>query len=574
MTLAQLKHRPAFPVINGNIGSGQYMPAPIEVPAGIFITLFRPFTWGFLIGPDVGLAWKWWGLSLGLFYSFFLVFMLVSGNRFGLSAWASFGIVASPYFQFWSLHKAEIAIHWAGMFVAGACLLAARRTWLIWAAGAALGWSAAAIALDQIYPPIAVSLGWLLPFAAGAWVWERRLDVKDRAWHRIGASALAMAVAGVSLAEFFMSGAKYIRLIRETTYPGIRFSTGGDQPLWAMLSHDFFAQAWDQGHPWLGNICEDSSFFFIFPALVLLLTALAVRRRRIFFEPWIAFLAIYVAAQITYAYAGISPWLARLTLMGMSTGDRVQLGLGIANQLMLVAVCSNVKLRAALTPGVRWAAALGWLLLLLAWGSWFRAHWPDLSLAGMLLGIGFQALLVFFLWIWERPTLAVALLGLASCAYTFWFNPWVRGGSDFILHNPLSNEIRSLSKADPSARWVAYGNVELGNLPRILGVKSIGGFNGYPDFEVWDSFDPDGTYRSVYNQAAYTAFKYGGVDPIFESPQSGLVLVEVDPLSSAFERAGVRYFLVSDRDEVELFRSTGRLKEVFDYAGRAIFVRP
>jgi hypothetical protein len=576
MTLAQAKHHPYFPVINHNIGSGEFMPAPINVPAGVFITFFRPFTWGFLIGTDVGLAWKWWGLTLGLFYFLFLVFLLASRNRFGLSAWASLALVASPYFQFWSLHKAEIAIHWAGAFVAIACLLAARRRWVIWAAGLSLGWSISAMALDHIYPPIAVTVGWLLPFAVAAWSWDRRLllPLKESFPHRLGAALLALAVIGGSLAVFWAQSSHFLELIRDTNYPGRRFSVGGDTPLWPFFGDDFFAQAHDASRSWIGNICEDASFLFVFPAIWILLLAAAVRRRGVF-EVWNGLLALYVGVVMIFSYVGFPAWLAHLTLFGMSTSNRTQMGLGLANQLMLVAACSNGKLRAALTPGVRWFAVIGWLGVLAVWGCWFRQRWPEMALASIGLGLGFQAILSYLFWIRDRPTLAMALLGLASVGYTAWFNPWVRGGSDFIFHNPLSNEIRALDRADGRThRWVVFGDFRLSNLPPILGVQSIGGYNTCPDFATWTLFDPTGAYRPVYNQCAYAAFTIGGDDQASFLPwQPGLFKIAANPLSPAFAQAGVRYFLVAGADQIQAFVNSGGFREVFSYAGRSIFER-
>ena len=81
--LAQREARPAFPIFNKNIGLGANMVVnPIKTPVLHYVTLFRPHLWGYFFGRDLGLAWHWWALLLGLFYSYFLCFLLVSGGRF------------------------------------------------------------------------------------------------------------------------------------------------------------------------------------------------------------------------------------------------------------------------------------------------------------------------------------------------------------------------------------------------------------------------------------------------------------------------------------------------------------
>jgi hypothetical protein len=576
MILAQTAHRPSFPVINHNIGTGQYMLAPIKAPAKSFITLYRPFTWGFFLGNDFGLSWMWWGLTLGLFYSFFLVFMLVSRNLFWISFWAAFALVFSPYFQFWSLHKTEIAIHWAGAFVAAAYLLSARKRWIIWSAGVFLGWSLGAFALDNIYPPIAVSVGWLLPFAGAAWCWEQRklLPWKQHFLDRAGAFVLALAIVGASLGAFFQESQEFIHLIQNTTYPGRRFSAGGGYPLWTFFSQDFFAETCNSPGSWLGNICEDSSFIFVFPAIWCLLLVLFVQYRR-WLDSWSLILAIYVGGVMIYTYAGFPNWLAHLTLFGMSTVNRTQMGLGLADLLMLVAALSNPRLRESLNFRTRWIGLLLWLSLLVVCGFWFRSHWRDLKLSYLFLGIGLQAVLACLWWSKNFRSWGMALLALASFAYTIQFNPWVRGGTDYFFKNPLSAKILELDHSDRNIHpWVVMGDNGISNLPRIIGVKSLGGYYGCPDLELFKVFDPAGKYYSTYNQCGFLIFQTGdSMDAIFTSPSPGVIMADINPSSPLFDKAGVRFFIVVGQPAIQAFDRAANFNKLFSYADKAIFER-
>jgi len=574
MILAQTAHQPSFPVINHNIGTGQYMLAPIKVPARDFITLYRPFTWGFFLGNDMGLSWMWWGLTLGLFYSFFLVFMLVSRNLFWISFWAAFALVFSPYFQFWSFHKAEIAIHWAGAFVAAAYLLATPKRWIIWCAGVFLGWSIGGMALDHIYPAIAVIVGWLLPFAGAAWCWEHR---KNLPWNecrldRAGAFILALAIVGTSLGMFFREGGEYLQLLQNTTYPGRRFSTGGGFPLWAFFSHDFFAETCNHPGSWLGNICEDASFIFVFPSVWCLLLVLLVQYRR-WLDSWSLILAIYVAGVMIYTYVGFPDWLAHLTLFGMSTNNRTQMGLGLADLLILVAAVSNSRLRESLNFNTRWIGLLLWVSLLVAGGFWFKSYWPHLKLYWLAAGVGFQAILACLWWSKNFRSGGMALLALASFAYTIKFNPWVRGGSDYLFKNPLSAKILELDRADRNIHpWVVMGDFVTSNLPRMIGVRSLGGYRGYPDFELWKLFDPDGKYYATCNQLGFVSFEAGNsMDADITSPAPGVVVVNINPSSPAFDKAGVRFFITVGNPTIQLFEKDSGFSEVFKFADKAIF---
>jgi hypothetical protein len=574
MIMAQTAHRPSFPVINQNIGTGMYMLAPIKVPARDFITLYRPFTWGFFLGNDLGLSWMWWGLTLGLFYSFFLVFMLVSRNLFWISFWAGVALVFSPYFQFWSLHKAEIAIHLAGAFVAAAYLLAARRRWVIWCAGAFLGWSICGVALDHLYPPIAVTAGWLLPFAGAAWCWEHR---KTLPWNecrldRAGAFVLALAIVGASIGMFFREGGEYIQLLQNTTYPGHRVSTGGGFPLWAFFSHDFLAESCNHPGSWVGNICEDASFIFVFPSIWCLLLVLLIQSRR-WFDSWSLILAVYVAGVMLYTYEGFPAWLAHLTRFEMSTANRTQMGLGLADFIMLVAALSNPRLRQSLNSTTRWIGLFLWVSLLVACGFWFKSHWSGLKLSDCLLGVGLQVLLACLWWSKNLRSWGMALLALVSVAYTVKFNPWVMGGNDYLFKNPLSAKILELDRADRNIhQWVVIGDSGISELLRMIGVKSLGGYHGYPDFKLWKSFDPEGKNYDTCNQLGFVAFLPGNsMDAAFTSPSPGVVYVEINPSSPAFARAGVRFFIAAGKPNIQALEENGGFSEVFKFADKAIF---
>src|SRR6185312_1448823 len=118
------------------------------------------------------------------------------------------------------------------------------------------------------------------------------------------------------------------------------------------------------------------------------------------------------------------------------------------------------------------------------------------------------------------------------------------------------------------------GSLELANLPRMLGVKSIGGYQGCPDFDLWRLFDPAGDYQDAYNQCGYAAFDATtDWDASFSSPDPDVFFVAANPLSSAFAAADVRYFVVANPAQIDLFAASGRFRQVFSYAGRAIFER-
>lgn len=578
LILAQQSHRPRFPVINGNIGEGQNMLAPYDVPVWHPLLLLRPFTWGFLLGPDTGAAWMWWGLSLGVFYSFFLVFLLLSDQEFWVSLCLAAALLFSPYLQFWSLHKSEIAIHWAWAFVSAACLLRARRPGAIWAAGLGLGYSLAGMAVDHVYPPHAVTLGWLLPISLGAWLWPDRHPLAQEAYrhrgHRITAFLSGLLLAAAALLLFVHDFGEAFTRLAHTRYPGQRFSAGGGFPFWALFSQDFLAQAWGRSGSWLGNPCEDASFIFSFPLLSLLaLLGWSQGHRRAHLLPLA--LSGYVAFLLVYTYHGFPDWLAVATGMGHAASNRTQLALGLADAMMLASLLSTRSKVWALRPALRWSALAAWGLLLSGFGVWMRARWADLTLAHVALGV---ALNLLFAWGWlvrRRARRSLAALALVSVLYTGGFNPWVRGGTGYLYSNPLSRKILEIDRERHGAsRWMALGDAWIGNLFRILGVGSLGGYHTYPHFRLWRGFDPEGRQAAAYNQVALVGFYPSeSLQPRITAPAQFAVDVFVHPDSPALAAAGVSHILAVGSEALRAMERSRRFRKLSAFQDKAIFRR-
>jgi hypothetical protein len=250
------------------------------------------------------------------------------------------------------------------------------------------------------------------------------------------------------------------------------------------------------------------------------------------------------------------------------------MGLGLANFIMLVAALSNPRLRESLNAKTRWIGLLLWVSLLVACGFWFRSHWR-LKHSWLAAGVGFQVILAYLWWNRDFRSWGMALLALASFAYTIEFNPWVRGGSDYLFKNPLSAKILELDHADRNIhQWVVIGDNGISELLRIIGVRSLGGYHGYPDFDLFKSFDPAGKYYSTYNQCGFLVFEAGdSMDAQFTCSSPGIIVANINPSSPAFAQAGVRFFLVAGQPAIRIFQESGRFNELFSYAGKAIFER-
>jgi len=546
LALAQRAHDPPFPRVNRNIGAGQDL-ILMDLPIAHFATLFRPVTWGFFLGRDAGIAWMWWSQLLGLFAAWLLVLRSVAQGRSGLAALGAALLVLSPFMQFWAFAPARLAAY-AGAAIAGTLgLLGATSRRGILAGALLSGWAVGCWGLS-LYPPFQLPLVPLALLLVGTLGWPTwRASETRRGW-RVAGLALAAAIAALAAGGFWWSASDAIDRMLRTAYPGARAAAAGGLPVWQIFGHDLWIGAWVERWRPLGNISEAASFWLLFPAL-----GPAVLREWIKGRgdgPSLALLATAVVCFL-YAWAGRPAWLAGAPLLGSVPPERVLLALGLADLLLLVRFLS----RSAPTPqrgdrrfalGVAVAFAAG---LALCVGPLCRAL-PTLRAGPLWAAAALNGALAYAVLRRRRPALLLAAMLGVTAACTLWFNPLVRGGSDFLLANPLSREIAAIDRAaGGKSVWLAYGPSYQPNLFRVLGVRAINGVHPLPQLELWRRLDPRGEQERIYNRYAHVVARSGPDQRArFRLTAPDAFELIAQPGSEAVRSLGVTHVLVVTHD--------------------------
>ena len=562
LMLSQISHKPPFPVINGNIGYGVNQLAPFKAPVWHILTLFKPTTWGFFLGADTGVAWMWWSMVLGLFYSFFLLFMLLSRNRFFLSVAGSLLLVFSPFFQFWSMHGSEIPMFTAFALVSLAHLMFSSGKRVVIASGIFLGWSCGCLMMNFIYPPFQVSLAYLALFITCGLVLERypELDLRRAGAVRAAALVLSLAIALFAAGVFYHAARDVINSISQTVYPGNRFSNGGDFAPWKLFSNDYlihlflFFEYGTQAPSeavWAGvdNISEYASFIFLFPFLISLFAMRTVRSRKVT-DPLCAAVSIYIAVLLVYMIVGFPDWLGKASVFNRIPAPRQLLGLGIADVTLLV-VMSSRAVYSETQPMPRFLLATAWATLLVLAALHLFGKWPAAPLPHLIAASVAIALISYFLFSARYSKIALTAFVLLSIVSSTWFNPVVRGGATILSDSTLGRAILDIDAREGGAtRWVAFAQAPaMSNIFRILGVNSLSGTYPYPQLEIWRKLDPSQKALGVYNRYGYAAFvpRY---DPgvAFSLVGKDSFVVEVNPESDTLRQLGVTHCLVVGMD--------------------------
>jgi hypothetical protein len=558
LIFAQAAHDPPFPLVDRLVGLGQSALVPLPLPVAHPLSALRPTLWGFFLGNDVGLAWMWWSRVLGLFGIWLGVFWVVGRGRLALAAAASALLVFSPFFQFWAFNAAPHAASMGLAFLATVGLARARGRASIAAWAALLAWSGGWFALG-LYPPYEVVLGLLyLALVLAFWL-ERRgeLDLRARIALRGVALALAAAVVlGVLLAYVYEAG-DAIRIARDTVYPGARIEQGGERTTWQLLNANlgagFVVEDWGP----LYNICEAASFWLVAP--VLAAAWLWRRRRGEPIDPFALPILTYSAALWVYVLVGLPEWLARVTPLRLVPASRAVLGIGLADAILLVRFLARSRPLGAGERRPAAALAVGFGIALAACGVFLHRTLPDAPLPWLLGWAAANGALAWWLLAGRRPALSVLAMAAAAAATTAWFNPVALGGWHYLEDNELSRRILAIDReAGGGTTWITFGDDELADLFRMLGVRALNGTHPLPQFELWAELDPTGRARSIYNRYAHVAFVADrGPSPRFALRSRDAVVVRIDPRSAAFRALGATHALLHGPQPDRFARSTG-----------------
>jgi len=544
--LSQAAQRPALPAVNPLIGpEGQSMSFGYPAATREWSLLLRPQLWGFLIGQDTGLSWLWYARVLGLFCTATLFFGLLCRGDLLISVSAALVLLFSPFYQYWSLNTEPITSFvllstWIAYRLCGS-LRDEQSSWFrrgLWAAG--LVYTLSAFAIAAIYPPQQVVLATFAAFAVLGLVWR---DGSPAQWPKLRwgiALGVVLIVVGSVLCLFFREHLDQVNKLMGTVYPGRRVSTGSTEFRPDLLFRQNLLAFFGAGNfTALGNICEAGSFVFLAPFV--LLGYFCRSPREAIRDPLLLSLAIFLLWVTLWLLVPFPEFFAKFSGWFLVPSQRAVIGLGLGGLSLMVLLATRNRTfgRSGYLVFAVVLVTHFWLFSALR-PFWSYGNW------GTAFGIG-----IFFglLCTLPRPRLTLALWAVFSVASTWWFNPIVRGGSRLLAESPLgqrmlesSEAFRSRTGRDPV--WVVYDSVTLANLPRALGLRSLGGTHFVPQFSLWQAYDPDGLNRDVYNRYAHIIFS----EPVsgrenLESPSADVVIVYDEKFSARQRKFGVTHLL-------------------------------
>jgi len=551
--LSQLSHRPRFPVINKNIGNGQNMLVNPHAPVLHVATLARPATWGyFFLGAQRGLAWYWWFQPIACFTVLWLLFEIALAGHSPLAAFGAFWFCNSAYVVCWSLWPTHVTF-----FAALACLAAyhllhseTRSVRLISSVLLGLGIPGFIMFL---YPPWQVPVAYFVILLFAALVWRNKLyvSIKERLQERWKYIVVALLIgAGLTLA-WLITCLPDLRAMSDAVYPGRRISLGGDYSLAYLFKGVYNFETIYRAPGALKNQSEASSFYYLFPAVLIALVLATDLRKRLGVVGWV--MVGYIIIALIFLFIGFTPILSRLTLLSYVPSYRADLGIGLASILLSILVlgaASEQRKSSSSHSNKLWPlAGAAATALLLFW------HANDLMketegfpskrlgiITALIGGVASYCMLAGF------KKSFCTIVGAVVLGTAVLYNP-LSTNLSHLYDSELSNEITRLNKQTSSPPlWVCFGGAHTGALVTILGGRSMSGIQWPPQLSMWRTLDPARLYEKFYNQYAEVSLDYlqDSSRVSFSSPHDGELRVFISPDNVGLKTLGARYMLLAD----------------------------
>lgn len=555
MIVAQ--HQENYPSVNENIGDGQNMNLLLDVPVRDWSQIFRPQNHAFfVIGFDNAFAYHWWfGGFMLLIGVYFLALHFMPGKRL-ISSLIAVSTLFSGFIQWWYATSNTLCMAYGFIIVLlVAKLIESRSAKHRLLLSAALVYCLVAFAL-LLYPPsqipivIAVvffSVGYLL-YVKG------RLPIlkilRNLAPYIIG----IILVTASTLGAFLYQNRDAVNSLLNTVYPGERVISSGGYSTYHLLSGSLALQQQrtsradnyivpDSG---INNQSESSTFILISFALIPLLFMSSKDRRRKLMDPLTVCLLMCVGLFVSWLFVPNLDIVGHLTKLSMVPHNRLVIGLGFINILLLIVFVKNyTQLQ---QPIKKWYAAIYCLLLFIVTAFVhlkIQSALPSFISIGLALLLAAPLPIAVFLILRKFTSIGLAVLAVFSIAGSALVNP-LYIGTKILIDNPLSQAIQKY----PEDRnfWIAE-DIVLENIATINGKRSLSGVYIYPQLHLWEPID-NGQSEDKYNRYAHTSFsidrdrqttiKTGFVDA---SPDQ--LVVRTEACSDFIKNSGVKYIVSS-----------------------------
>ena len=567
------------PITNQDMGGGTSLGQQV-FPSRTAFTIFKPTQLPFLFSNNTNFSYalSWWGEFGLLVISIYLLLLQLTNKNLLISILGSLIFLAAPLLQWWN-QTAIIAWISLGLFFFLRLIL--EKDWkksIFYGLG--LSYTMTAFVF-QLYPPFQIVVAYVALFVALGMIINNWQTVKKNLKISLPIFILSILVAGIVLLLYFRQFEDVVNIITNTVYPGKRFISAGGGTITKLLDgfYNVLLQK-DSNISAFGNQSESSSFFILFPPIILWVIYKNVLR---LFEhkniDWLGISISFVLLIFSAFYLlPIPDIVSKFSLFYLIHPQRVLMGFGFGSYILMFYILSNKiylsnnKIVDSIFTAVL-SISYGALIYLIGKNLYllspsFFSYPTQVNPILMIIAASlFACLLIFFL-LKGSQKLFLGLIFSFSILSTFYINPLYKG-LDILINTDLAKYIQEVSTEDDS-KWVAYNHNYLAQYALANNASIINGMHLYPQFKIWETLDPEKQYLDVYNRYAHINIsEYEEGEEYIRLLYPDALEVNISPCDERWDYLNVKYIITYQ----EMSYSCLQLRKVFPEYGIKIYDR-
>lgn len=476
-----------------------------EVTSDISI-LKNPFNIGMILfGPEIGYGFETFGRIISTFIigiEFFLIF--TKRNKI-LACTGATMVTFSSYIFWWNIYWVMPLMgfivciyHYVNYEDLHEPSNIEVKKWLL-AIGAGIFASGFVCVL---YPAFQVPAAYII-LCLCAWIfanyWERIKAFKRSDYIKIGTAIILFLIITIT---YLYDLSEYNIAIMNTVYPGKRINTGGDGLSKLFYYYSNLLLPYKE----FTNQSEAATFLSFFPLPVI--ASLLCWWKRKDKKDILLYLLIVLIPLLLYSIVGFPEFIAKITLMSYTIGQRNDDICGFIQVILLIVCISRLNEYYLLKRPM--AVFLSILISFLGWYFVVQSFGEDISVEyGVLMAfITFTICTLILCGHLKKSIYTLSLiLIIVSLATTITIHPLMKT-FDVIKSKPLSLKIQEITKQNPDSKWLAYDNTVLSGFMVSSGASTYNSVNFYPNFSFWNKIDPNSKYLDVYNRYAHITFVF------------------------------------------------------------------
>lgn len=468
-----------------------------KVVAKTIASIATPNQLGFLFLPtEQAFSFSWYfGYFLLFFVSFELLMLLTKKNKF-YSLTGSLLITFSPVVQWWEawniIAYGELAIVLFDKFL--------KQKKLIWQIMLSILIGIIGCCYIMcLYPAWQIPYGFLFLILC-IWLMKQNKDTCN-IWKILMLVAIILVLIAIIIVPLFIHSYDIYLLISNTSYPGKRLSTGGEG--WQNLFNYFIVifNSFKES----SNAPEMSQFISLYPIPIIMGINYIISNKKKYKKDFLLVALTLLSILLTiWNYVTLPEWLAKISLLSMSTVNRCNVVAGFICFILLIYCLSNYE-KDIIKKSSKYQNLIIAILTTLFGIYVVKVHYGDyVTNKFILFDILFYVPVIFMCLLNHKKLnkLAIGVLAFIILIFGITVHP-LNIGLKSIYDKPISKEIKRLEKVDKNANWATIGTAYyMSNYLVANGADTLNSTNFYPNFQLWDKLELEKD-KEIYNRYSH-----------------------------------------------------------------------